>query len=546
MEKATEVSCAVRVPSHKKATAIVLLAQRVQRCRWWKKPSFCPIMTVDLRPDQQETVVTDGVAVYPHCRVAFNVEVISELQVDCCVKMKVKRGKKTIFKRAIDATCLLKCFQDPKEMQETIHIAVDAFAFNPLSVTQKVKTNEDQESEHLNIASSQALQELQLPQKAFLEGNSVQNGSSAQSGKADIKVDVELCPQCGKRQLPKALPAISGKLPFPVPNMTSPGIKTTPTPSPTTLSTEWPWLHYLDDWCYYALRDKYRERKRRLDGWCQTQRLRLTARLRKPIKCIRWLVNRVCGRTYPGRVFKVIDPDMAHLPSSYPPKPSSTLTKAMSSSSLAKSSSSSSSVKSSSSSDKPSLSSVKSSSSAAPKSSSSPQGFLPLPYDRNRRVVTMKKEAIKERKIIVLADDEPLISDDKMLVIPDHLQESEAEEAKREEEHPVLKGEEWREETKVVREGKIQDNNNKGKQENKEMLPSNAAEENKETNICEKEQESHETDREGEERATPPSHAGSADVGVARRVTGMLLKVALTVVVVLVFLDTLLPELPED
>lgn len=160
----------------------------------------------------------------------------------------------------------------------------------------------------------------------------------------------------------------------------------------------------------------------------------------------------------------------------------------------------------------------------------------------------MRKEEIQEKKIIVLADDEPLISDGKMPVMPDHLQESEADEAKCEEDQPVLNGEKCREETKVVKEGEIRGNNNKGKgEENKEMLPSNAEEEKKEAStIYEKGQESHETDREGEDRATPPAHAGSADVGVVRRVTGMLLTVAVTVVVVLVFLDAFLPELPED
>ena len=176
------------------------------------------------------------------------------------------------------------------------------------------------------------------------------------------------------------------------------------------------------------------------------------------------------------------------------------------------------------------------------------QGFFSVQDMACRGVARIQKENIEYKDMFLVVDDEPLISDSKMPLMPEDLQESKEEEAKCEEELLVLNGEECREETKAVKEGEIQDTDRKGKgEENKEMLPSNAQQEDKEAGtICEKRQESPETDREGGDRATPPAHAASPDVGVVRRVASVLLKVVLAVVVVVVFLDAFLPQLPEE
>ena len=120
------------------------------------------------------------------------------------------------------------------------------------------------------------------------------------------------------------------------------------------------------------------------------------------------------------------------------------------------------------------------------------QAFFSIQDMAYRGVARIQKGNLEYKDMIQVVDDEPLISD---------LQESKEEEAKCEEELLVLNGEECREET---------------------------------------------TDRECEDRATPPARAASPDVGVVRRVASVLLKVVLAVVVVVVFLDAFLPQLPED
>lgn len=176
------------------------------------------------------------------------------------------------------------------------------------------------------------------------------------------------------------------------------------------------------------------------------------------------------------------------------------------------------------------------------------QGGFSSQHEGFRGLVRMKKENIEDRDMILVVDDEPLISDGETPLVPEQLQESEEEEAKWEEELLVLNGEERRGETKEVGEGEMQHTNKEVKgEDNKGMIPSNAEEEDKEaSNTCEKGQESQKTDREGEGRPAAPAHAASPEVGVVRRVTTKLLKVTLTVVGVIVVVGAFLPEVPED
>ena len=177
------------------------------------------------------------------------------------------------------------------------------------------------------------------------------------------------------------------------------------------------------------------------------------------------------------------------------------------------------------------------------------QGGFPSGNEGFRGLVRIKKENTEDRNMILIIDDEPLINDGETPLMPEQLQESQEEEAKCEEELLLLNAEECIQDTIEVKQGEMQDNSKeKGKgEENKQVFPSNTKKEDKEASTtCQKEQESQKTDTEGDGRPASPSNAASPDVGVVRRVASVLLKVVLAVVVVVVFLDAFLPQLPEE
>ena len=134
------VSCAVRIPAVKKVTAFHLFAEE-QVTTWWccKKMVFTPIMTITLNTTQCHQS-TDTLFEYRDCLVNVNVQKIREVNADCFLKLKVKRGEKTIRKKIVKAKYLIECFQEPNNAFENIHLALDVLSYYPLTVGLKIQT----------------------------------------------------------------------------------------------------------------------------------------------------------------------------------------------------------------------------------------------------------------------------------------------------------------------------------------------------------------------------------------------------------------------
>ncbi len=146
--------------------------------------------------------------------------------------------------------------------------------------------------------------------------------NTVESGKAEIKVNVHLCPNhcpiCGKRESrePTLIPLYSPATR--VPRMSSPVIVSTPPPRPKVQHNVWRSL-IGEDWCGFVVVDAFRACKRCLANCVQRKTKRFAARhCQGIVRC----VNRIFGKTYPGRVYRVPDPGAA-LQSSVISEPSS-------------------------------------------------------------------------------------------------------------------------------------------------------------------------------------------------------------------------------
>ena len=142
----TGISCSVCLAVHKKVTAIQVFAEQVNTWLWFKKRYFCPVMRIHLDPERRQKV-SDKVHEYPACRVSVDMEKMRELGSDCFTRMKVKWGKKTIRKKAVNLKPLIECLQNESQCLAKIHVALEVSSFYPLTFTLKTETEETQTQE---------------------------------------------------------------------------------------------------------------------------------------------------------------------------------------------------------------------------------------------------------------------------------------------------------------------------------------------------------------------------------------------------------------
>ena len=148
MTVTTKVSCAVRIPAGKAATAVRLFVEEQART-WWclKKTIFAPILDIKLDKERRHKV-SDTHFEYPDCRVKVNLDKLKELHPDCCVKLKVKRGELTIRKKIVDAKDLIHCLQEPSDVFGKIHVTLDVSSFYPLTVALEIHAKKTQNHEN--------------------------------------------------------------------------------------------------------------------------------------------------------------------------------------------------------------------------------------------------------------------------------------------------------------------------------------------------------------------------------------------------------------
>ena len=132
----SKVWCGARIPAGKKVTALHLLAgEQVTTWCCFKKMAWTPIMTIDLDKTRRHRI-SDTHLDYPDCRVKVNTGKIRELEPECLVRLKVKRGDNTIRKKIVNAKDLIHCLhkQENNNVFGEIHVAIDVSSFYPLTV----------------------------------------------------------------------------------------------------------------------------------------------------------------------------------------------------------------------------------------------------------------------------------------------------------------------------------------------------------------------------------------------------------------------------
>lgn len=96
-------------------------------------------MTVELHPEHCECV-TALAKEFSECRVAVNHALLEGLETACFVRFKVKRGHRTVRKKALDARFLIKCLQEERLVEGKVKLAFDITSFSPLTFRFHIKT----------------------------------------------------------------------------------------------------------------------------------------------------------------------------------------------------------------------------------------------------------------------------------------------------------------------------------------------------------------------------------------------------------------------
>ena len=172
-----KVSCAVRTPAELKVTAVRLFAEeRVKTWCCFTKTISTPILDAKLDNKRRHNT-TDARFVYPDCRVKVNLEKIADLEPDCSVKLKVKRGELTLRKKLVDAQDLIHCLQEPSDVLGQIHVAFDVSSYYPLIVGLAVQTRKTQSAEAVpDVAEAEGTADETRPAVAEASsGESVQD-----------------------------------------------------------------------------------------------------------------------------------------------------------------------------------------------------------------------------------------------------------------------------------------------------------------------------------------------------------------------------------
>ena len=106
-----KLSCSVRVPTTIRVTEIILQAE-VTKKSWlcFVRRVSCPIVSIYLDHVRREKL-PGGAYAYRQCYMHVNLRKIQKLEEECFVKLKVKRGMKTMRKKAIDARHIIQCLK---------------------------------------------------------------------------------------------------------------------------------------------------------------------------------------------------------------------------------------------------------------------------------------------------------------------------------------------------------------------------------------------------------------------------------------------------
>ncbi|XP_050685796.1 uncharacterized protein LOC126980205 [Eriocheir sinensis] len=139
MATETTIACCVRVPASKQVTALHLAAEQATRCCCYKRRSSATFMTVELLPERC-VAVDASTKEFGECRVAVNWTVVAELETECFVRIKVKRGRRTLRKKALDARLLIKCLQEGRLVCGEARLVFDIASYSPLRFCFQVKT----------------------------------------------------------------------------------------------------------------------------------------------------------------------------------------------------------------------------------------------------------------------------------------------------------------------------------------------------------------------------------------------------------------------
>ncbi|XP_050740355.1 uncharacterized protein LOC127010387 [Eriocheir sinensis] len=139
MATETTIACCVRVPTSKQVTALHLAAEQATRCCCYKRRSSATFMTVELLPERC-VAVDASTKEFGECRVAVNWTVVAELETECFVRIKVKRGRRTLRKKALDARLLIKCLQEGRLVCGDARLVFDIASYSPLRFCFQVKT----------------------------------------------------------------------------------------------------------------------------------------------------------------------------------------------------------------------------------------------------------------------------------------------------------------------------------------------------------------------------------------------------------------------
>ena len=124
------VSCVVRVPSTKAVTAVHLLGERVNHyCCCFRERRFTPFMDIELQPEGW-VQASASTREFQGCPFTLRREVLALLEADCVVRLKVKRGNRTIRKKIVDARHLIAVLQDQRH--DHVLLVVNIVSFTPL------------------------------------------------------------------------------------------------------------------------------------------------------------------------------------------------------------------------------------------------------------------------------------------------------------------------------------------------------------------------------------------------------------------------------
>ena len=138
MKTISQLWCSVRIPTSKKVTAIQLLAERVHRWGYCFKKTFTPIVSLSLDPERCQTLSTNENG-FSECQVILHEEAIQHLDADTFVKIKVKKGRKTLRKKIFKTRYLIRCLQEVINGEGNLHLSVIIASFSPLDFLLKIK-----------------------------------------------------------------------------------------------------------------------------------------------------------------------------------------------------------------------------------------------------------------------------------------------------------------------------------------------------------------------------------------------------------------------